>query len=149
MDKPRRKLLHEFANVFGVKSKSEGDGLQRRTCLIRTRKTLEYDEQLWQRFESNPRWRRLFPRLHNGGLKRGRASCSGLPTRGGFVGTAASFRDGEVVGSSAPELGMDNRGRAMLEKMGWSNGTALGALNNKGILKPVQQVVKSTKAGLG
>jgi len=37
----------------------------------------------------------------------------------------------------------------MLEKMGWSSGTALGALNNKGILEPVSHVVKTTKAGLG
>jgi hypothetical protein len=33
--------------------------------------------------------------------------------------------------------------------MGWSTGTALGALNNKGILQPVLHVVKTTKAGLG
>lgn len=60
-----------------------------------------------------------------------------------------SYRDGDVVGGSAPELGAENIGRAMLEKMGWSNGTALGALNNKGILQPVSHVVKTTKAGLG
>jgi len=38
----------------------------------------------------------------------------------------------------------------MLEKMGWSTGKALGALNNdRGIVQPVAQVVKTTKAGLG
>jgi hypothetical protein len=68
---------------------------------------------------------------------------------GGFGRTAVSYQDGDVVGGSAPELGAENRGRAMLEKMGWSKGTALGALNNKGILQPVSHVVKTTKAGLG
>ena len=62
---------------------------------------------------------------------------------------AASYRDGDVVGAAAPEIGVENKGRAMLEKMGWSSGTALGALNNKGILQPVAHIVKNSKAGLG
>lgn len=62
---------------------------------------------------------------------------------------ALLLRDGEVVGASVPELGQDNKGRAMLEKMGWSKGMALGAEENKGILEPLAQVVKRTKAGLG
>ena len=69
--------------------------------------------------------------------------------RGGVSNAAVSYRDGDIVGGSAPELGIENKGRAMLEKMGWSTGTALGALNNKGILQPVSHVVKTTKAGLG
>lgn len=62
--------------------------------------------------------------------------------------TAATVRDGEIVGAAAPELGSGNRGHAMLEKMGWSSGTALGATNNKGILQPVTHAMKRTKAGL-
>lgn len=57
--------------------------------------------------------------------------------------------EGDVVGASAPEIGVGNRGRAMLEKMGWSTGTALGASNNKGILQPVAHVVKNSRTGLG
>ena len=68
---------------------------------------------------------------------------------GGFNNAAVSYRDGEIVGAAAPELGQENKGRAMLEKMGWSTGTALGALNNKGIMQPLAHVVKTTKAGLG
>jgi len=63
--------------------------------------------------------------------------------------TTPRFRDGEIVGAAAPELGTENKGRQMLEKMGWSSGTALGALNNKGILQPVATVIKTSKAGLG
>jgi len=69
------------------------------------------------------------------------------PSRAGVK--AATYMDGDVVGASAPEIGAENKGRAMLERMGWSRGTALGALNNKGILQPVKHVVKNTKAGLG
>lgn len=65
------------------------------------------------------------------------------------ISSAVSYRDGDIVGGSAPEIGVENKGRAMLKKMGWSTGTALGAINNKGILLPVTHVVKTTKAGLG
>lgn len=58
------------------------------------------------------------------------------------------YKDGDVVGDKLPELGTENKGRAMLEKMGWTTGMALGAHDNKGILQPVTQVVKRTKAGL-
>jgi hypothetical protein len=37
-----------------------------------------------------------------------------------------SYLEGEVVSGSAPEIGAGSKGRAMLEKMGWSSGTALG-----------------------
>ena len=57
--------------------------------------------------------------------------------------------DGEVVGAAAPEIGAENRGRAMLEKMGWSTGMGLGANNNRGIVEPVSQIIKRSKAGLG
>jgi len=92
--------------------------------------------------------RRFLPRLDKGskrGLGRRRTAGRG----GGASGAAVSYRDGEIVGATAPELGTDNKGRAMLEKMGWSTGTALGALNNKGIMLPVVHIVKTTKAGLG
>jgi hypothetical protein len=59
------------------------------------------------------------------------------------------YRDGDVVGAAAPELGAENKGRAMLEKMGWKAGMALGWGENKGSLTPVTQIVKTTKAGLG
>ena len=63
--------------------------------------------------------------------------------------SSASYRDGEVVGAGAPELSAENRGRTMLEKMGWSSGTPLGALNNKGLLQPISHIVKNTRTGLG
>jgi hypothetical protein len=72
-----------------------------------------------------------------------------MPRRTGGGSAGIHYRDGDVVGAAAPELGAENKGRAMLEKMGWSTGTALGALNNKGILQPVVHVVKTSKAGLG
>lgn len=89
--------------------------------------------------------RKYFPRND----AASRAAVQRQSTRRGGGHAGVNYRDGEVVGGSAPELSQENKGRAMLEKMGWSNGTALGALNNKGILQPVAHVVKRSKAGLG
>jgi hypothetical protein len=145
MDPHARKIIHEIASKFNIKSKSAGKGDQRRPALYRTGRTLPYVEST---FDHTVRriHRRYLPRTDQKGKRREKAK----PVRpGGTSGAAASYRNGEVVGGAAPELGTENRGRAMLEKMGWSSGTALGASNNKGILEPVSQTMKTNKAGLG
>jgi len=143
MDKADRKVVHEIANMFHLKSKSAGNGSKRFPILYRTARTTRCSERDFDAVEARLS-RRFLPRMDVGG--KGKRPARGV---GGFSNAAVSYRDGDVVGGSAPELGADNKGRAMLEKMGWSSGTALGALNNKGILQPVSHVVKTTKAGLG
>ena len=146
MNKADRKVIHELANTFNLKSKSAGTGSKRFPVLYRTTRTPSYAERTFDAVEARLS-RRFLPRMDVGGKKAGGKPKGG---RAGFGSTTAvSYRDGDVVGASAPELGAENRGWAMLEKMGWSTGTALGALNNKGILQPVSHVVKTTKAGLG
>lgn len=144
MDNQARKVIHELANKFNIKSKSTGAGDQRRPTLYRTVRTFKYTEEVFEAAIARV-GRKYFPR-------RDRASIAGAQRqpRGQGGGSAAlSYRDGEIVGGSAPELGEGNKGRLMLEKMGWSTGTALGATTNKGILTPVEQKVKRGKAGLG
>jgi hypothetical protein len=146
MDKADRKIVHEIANAFNLKSKSAGTGHTRFPILYRTSQTSAYVERTFAAVEVRLT-RRFLPRIDVGG-KRSIPKRSGRGG-GGFNNAAVSYRDGDIVGGSAPELGVGNKGRAMLERMGWSTGTALGALNNKGILQPVSHVVKTTKAGLG
>ncbi|KAI9822354.1 MAG: hypothetical protein M1827_000073 [Pycnora praestabilis] len=146
MDKKDRKIVHEIANAFKLKSKSIGGGRSRFPVLYKTSRTTNFDEGALGMINSRMTHRRFIPRMDKG-YKKG--PVASRRSGGGFAGTAVSYRDGEVVGATAPELGMENRGRAMLEKMGWSTGTALGSVNNKGILQPVAHVVKTTKAGLG
>jgi len=146
MDKADRKVVHELANAFNLKSKSAGSGQKRFPVLYRTSRTSSYVESTFATVEARLT-RRYLPRMDLKGKRT--ASASKPSRRGGFTSAAVSYRDGDIVGGSAPELGTENRGRAMLERMGWSTGTALGALNNKGILQPVSHVVKTTKAGLG
>ncbi|MCJ1378009.1 hypothetical protein MMC17_001105 [Xylographa soralifera] len=148
MDKKDRKLVHEFANVFNLKSKSIGGGRGRYPTLFKTSRSIQYSEGKLEDVEALLNQRRFLPHRDKGSL-RGSGPRRTAGRGGGASRAAVSYRDGEVVGATAPELGTDNKGRAMLEKMGWSTGTALGALNNKGIMLPVVHVVKTTKAGLG
>lgn len=142
MEKKDRIAVHEIANAFNLKSKSVGAERKRFPVLYRTHRTSAYNENVFTSVERRIS-RRFFPRMD----VKGKGPV--VKTSSGFRGTAGGYKDGDVVGGSAPELGVENRGRAMMEKMGWSSGTALGALNNKGILQPVSHVVKTTKAGLG
>ncbi|KAK3168034.1 hypothetical protein OEA41_004480 [Lepraria neglecta] len=147
MAQEERKSVHEIANVFKLKSKSIGTGTSRYPVLYKTPRTTQYDEDALGSIEALLSSRRFLPRMD-------RPKKKGAPSRrgrgGGFATAGVSYRDGEIVGAAAPELGQENRGRAMLEKMGWSTGTALGALNNNsGVVQPIAQVVKTGKAGLG
>ncbi|CAG7927883.1 unnamed protein product [Penicillium olsonii] len=145
MTKQRRKLIHEMANNLNLKSQSRGHGLSRFPVLNKTARTPRYTPKtisnVDELFSGKKFSRRLFKSW-------GADAPKSFKTSRGKSG-AASYMDGDVVGASAPEIGADNRGRAMLEKMGWSTGTALGAADNKGILQPVAQVVKNSRAGLG
>lgn len=141
-----RKVVHEIANILGLKSKSIGKGINRFPMLYKTTKLTSLNSTALDTIISRLGSGRYIPRR-----EKGRASGPNVSRRGfgGFNNASVSYHDGEIVGAAAPELGQDNKGRAMLEKMGWSTGTALGALNNKGIMKPVAHVIKTTKAGLG
>jgi len=140
----QRKVLHEVANWFKIKSKSTGSGDQRRPVLHRTRNTVKFAE---------PHFEQAMALMQRRNMQRsGRPFGSG--PRGGAGGgrvdhAAVTVRDGEVVGGSAPEIGSANKGRRLLEKMGWSNGDALGAMDNKGRTEPIEHIVKRSKAGLG
>lgn len=131
-------MLHEMAGRLHLKSKSVGKGDTRRPVLYRTKGTPMYDAGSFEAVTSKITRRFWGPRSKSGAKRARRGGA-------GFTG----YRDGEVVGSHLPELNSENRGRAMLEKMGWSTGMALGSEQNKGILQPVPHVMKRNKAGLG
>ncbi|KAH8428892.1 putative R3H and G-patch domain protein [Aspergillus melleus] len=143
MPKQRRKVIHDLANVLSLISKSRGKGASRFPILHKTSRTPEYSEKTVLQIN----------RILSAGSFKSRPTKQNVAkiskSRRGQPGGSVSYMDGDIVGASAPEIGVENKGRAMLEKMGWSTGTALGASNNKGILLPVAHVVKNSKAGLG
>ncbi|KAJ5124634.1 uncharacterized protein N7515_008459 [Penicillium bovifimosum] len=145
MTKQRRKLIHELANALNLKSQSRGHGPSRFPVLNKTSRTPQHTPKTISAVDELLSGRKFNRRL----FKSWGTEAPKLPHAKRGKSGAASYMDGDVVGASAPEIGADNRGRAMLEKMGWSTGTALGAADNKGILQPVAQVVKNSRAGLG
>lgn len=128
MDASARKIIHELANKFNIKSKSAGHGETRRPSLYRTKRTVRYSEPSFEQVFARA-GRRYFPRLdQKGKAPRGGGGGGGMGRSGRGINHAAfTLKDGEVVGGSAPELDQANKGRAMLEKMGWSTGMALGS----------------------
>ncbi|KAI9666317.1 MAG: hypothetical protein M1821_004252 [Bathelium mastoideum] len=140
MDKTNRKMLHQIAGSFHLKSKSVGSGKGRFPVLYKTRRTVMFDDDdAFARAEA-----RMTKRFLSNSERKGKKG--GTPRRGK---AAASYQDGDIVGLSAPEIGADNKGRGLLEKMGWSHGMALGSSDNKGILHPLEHVVRNSRMGLG
>ncbi|KAE8131148.1 hypothetical protein BDV38DRAFT_32193 [Aspergillus pseudotamarii] len=146
MTKHRRKLIHDLANALSLNSQSRGKGSSRFPILHKTsrtprytQKTISYIDQIF----SKGRFNHAATKSWDHKITKSAKSPRGRPN------SSVSYMDGDIVGASAPEIGAGNKGRAILERMGWSTGTALGATNNKGILLPVAHVVKNTKAGLG
>ncbi|TGJ80768.1 hypothetical protein E0Z10_g7997 [Xylaria hypoxylon] len=151
-DKGARKIVHTIANTFNIKSKSAGTGTGRHPVLHRTKATLPYDQDLFEQAFNRVR-RTWFPRVdvdervvqETRVLKRAETRISKSRTGKSSI----VLREGDVVGQHASEIGVENKGRAMLEKMGWIKGMSLGTVETKGIIVPLTHVIKKTKAGLG
>ncbi|RAL08436.1 putative R3H and G-patch domain protein [Aspergillus homomorphus CBS 101889] len=146
MGKQQRKLVHELANTLSLNSQSRGKGSNRFPVMHKTSRTPGFNQR------TLPQLERMLSKgkfSQRGGKHRDHKAVRPVKSQRGRPDASASYMDGEVVGASAPEIGAGNKGRAMLEKMGWSIGTPLGAINNKGILQPVAHVVKNSRTGLG
>lgn len=155
MDSALRASVHRLAKALRLQSRSEGKeghGLGRFPVLTKTTNTPAYTiDTVWE-VDALLNTRKFFPK-HGGGSYRG-PNAPRLPAMrerrgGGGVMSGATYMNGDIVGASAPEIGSDNKGRAMLEKMGWSSGMGIGAIGNKGGIEVIKHVVKTTKAGLG
>ncbi|KAF2623464.1 hypothetical protein BU25DRAFT_179519 [Macroventuria anomochaeta] len=148
MDASRRATIHQAADHFKLTSRSRGDGLDRFIVLTKTTRTRTYTDN---EFDKAILHKGLLYRLSGPTFsqKGDRPRKSATVRFGGARGKPSTgYRDGETVGANAPEIGPENRGHALLAKMGWSKGMGLGALDNKGILQPIAHTVKMTKAGL-
>jgi len=150
MDKDDRKSLHEIANVLNLKSKSVGTGKNRAPVLYKTSRTHEYTDAMFNRvtnaankgFFKNSAFKGkkpkggAIPKMQRGGKGRGADTSS------------TGLKHGDVVGGGAKEIGRENFGHRLMEKMGWQKGTALGK-EGSGMLTPVEQVMRTGRSGLG
>lgn len=155
MESNIRASVHRLAKALKLNSRSEGKeglGVGRYPVLTKTPRTPPYTFETIYQVDALMNTRKFFPKSMGWGKnKTPRTPGSARPRRtgGGGVMAGATYRDGDVVGASAPEIGSENKGRAMLEKMGWSAGMGIGAIGNKGSIDHVTHIVKTSKAGLG
>ncbi|KAK5699796.1 squalene synthetase-like protein [Elasticomyces elasticus] len=145
MAKKDRASLHIVADHLNLKSKSVGTGHSRAPVLYKTGFTAVYNEAALNRIMSGAS--RGFLKNSKG---KGKGKIPKGPGRARNAGMDKSngLRDGQVVGGDARELGAENFGHKLMQKMGWKAGTALGK-DGEGLLVPVAQVMRSGKAGLG
>ena len=146
MDKATRRAVHLVSQLYGLKSSSQGSGKRRYITLYKTGRSTRMPEQelidrvLYQAKRSlgvNPKYHNNLKQEPKMKMKNGSRSQMG-----------GKLRDGDVVGGNAPELDSTNKGRVMLEKLGWLQGSGLGAVGN-GISIPIFATIKNTKYGLG
>ncbi|XP_026102990.1 angiogenic factor with G patch and FHA domains 1-like isoform X1 [Carassius auratus] len=64
------------------------------------------------------------------------------------VGSEGMFQRNDAPASVHVEIGDENKGRKMLEKMGWKRGEGLGK-DGAGMKDPIQLHVRKTQSGLG
>ncbi|XP_052393799.1 angiogenic factor with G patch and FHA domains 1-like isoform X1 [Carassius gibelio] len=64
------------------------------------------------------------------------------------VGSEATFKRDDAPASVHVEIGDENKGRKMLEKMGWKRGEGLGK-DGAGMKDPIQLHVRKAQSGLG
>jgi hypothetical protein len=157
MDAGQRAAMHRLAKSLGLISKSQGKdghGSGRYTILTKGPKTPFFNiDTIWE-IDALLESRKFFPKGVFGGFGIARTSktkvtgSARVRRGGGGTLSGATYMNGDIVGASAPEISAENKGRAMLERMGWK-GEGLGAIGNKGMVDPIQHVVKTTKAGLG
>lgn len=138
MNRFARKIVHILAHAYNFGSKSQGSGKSRYTTLFKTSTTsnIPLDERKINRILNQTTY--INPSERSG------ASWDATTPRGGGV---RKHKDGDVVGGDAKEIDSDNRGRVMLEKLGWRSGMGLG-IEGMGMKLPVFAVVKAGKSGL-
>ncbi|KAJ4365749.1 squalene synthetase-like protein [Neocucurbitaria cava] len=147
MDAHRRATIHQASQYFNLTSRSRGSGLDRFTVLSKTSRTRGWtDDEFDHAIQQKGFLRRLRGPLHT---RKSRPAKGATVRHGGArARPQTGYKDGDTVGANAPELGPENKGHALLKRMGWSKGMGLGAIDNKGILQPIPHTVKTSKAGL-
>ena len=138
-----RKIVHSLANAYNLSSKSHGSGAARHTTLFKTMTTesTSLNEHKISAILRRTTWVGPTEGATRGG-KRYTDGDIGTSSRG-----VKKHRDGDIVGGDAKEISSDNRGRVMLEKLGWRSGMGLG-VEGEGMKLPVFAVVKASKSGL-
>ncbi|SMN19768.1 similar to Saccharomyces cerevisiae YNL224C SQS1 Stimulates the ATPase and helicase activities of Prp43p [Maudiozyma saulgeensis] len=142
LDPHGNKTLMKFAKHYYMKTNKAGKGIHTHMMIEKTKKTRRAIPNyglIAQLLKQRPVFMRIdVKRVQEDFVKTERVKMK----------SKFHVIEGEIVGENAPEIGQDNIGRRMLEKLGWSSGEGLGTMSNKGISEPLFARVKKGKAGL-
>ncbi|ANB16006.1 Sqs1p [Sugiyamaella lignohabitans] len=147
VDYNARYIIEKLCQAYYLKSQCRGDGLNKVIIATKTSSSFgDFDEPKVNRYLNR---RKVFPRTDTKreSVRRKRPAEMKLQKSSGGGGIV-HHKEGDVVGATADELGADNIGRQMLEKMGWKVGMGLGT-RSVGIIEPIAAKVKKTKWGIG
>ncbi|CUS22448.1 LAQU0S05e05578g1_1 [Lachancea quebecensis] len=142
LDPHGNRTLMKFAEAYFMKGKKAGKGGKTHVIVEKVKKTkwsfpnYNYINQLMTQ-------RPVFMRIDVRKPREDRIPSERVSGKGKF-----QVKEGGIVGEDAPEIGTDNIGRRMLEKLGWSSGQGLGAHGNEGISEPIFAKIKKNKSGL-
>lgn len=142
LDPHGNKTLMKFAKHYNMKTSKAGKGNHTNVVVDKTRKTkraIPNYSLIGQLLKQRP----VFMRIDVQRVQEDFVKTERIKIKGKF-----HVAEGEIVGENAPEIGQDNIGRRMLEKLGWNSGEGLGTHRNKGISEPLFAKVKMGKAGL-
>lgn len=141
------KTIGKMANFYNMKSRKFGKGIKSHIVVIKNKRT----------FHSLPRYNEISvitrqrPVFNRTDAKRTKDeianSKDGSKSRHANKGSL-HVKEGDIVGEKAPEIGQENIGRRLLERLGWSKGEGLGADHNKGISEPIMAKIKNSKLGI-
>ncbi|KIM69579.1 hypothetical protein SCLCIDRAFT_103262 [Scleroderma citrinum Foug A] len=133
MNKGSRKIVHELAVAFNLKSGSKGNDPRRYVTLTKTTRSGIINEG---------KVRALMKRATRGSGREFEGQKKGRPRM-------PEHYEGDEVGKEAPAVGESNIGFKMLSSMGWSEGVKIGGESSIGIEVPLTAVMKKSRLGLG
>jgi len=152
LDPHGNKTIIKISNFYNMKSLKCGTGLKLFIKVSKNRKTFHYlprYDQIGNVLRQRPIFNRTDQKRPKDEITRSDGNSKKDRSRGRNKSQSnIQTREGEIVGASAPEIGTNNIGRQLLEKLGWSKGEGLGAHGNKGISEPVVAKIKKSKTGL-
>lgn len=148
LDGHGNKTLSKLAKLYNMKCiRCGGNGLLMYMKIAKVRKTFHYlpdYNQISYIMRQRPVFKRSDVKTRP---KEEIQDTDGKKSRHGPKNDAY-VKEGDIVGGQAPEIGANNIGRQLLERLGWVKGEGLGAHGNKGISEPLLATVKKSKTGL-
>ena len=123
LDPHGNKIVTKFAQNYFMKSTRIGKGNSSKIYVEKTKKTRR-KEPLYQMVSQLLKQRPVFLRIDVKPLIAPKEKLAMKPVKANFL-----VSEGEIVGEDAPEIGLDNVGRRMLEKLGWTTGQGLSLIH--------------------